>query len=1681
MSEERGTLLGVVTEHYDHEAVFPHLHGANDQLEQLAQQLSEFGYRPEIVKDQPLATVRARVKSWAEGHRTDHGHSAALVIWSGHAEVVGSDLRFAARDSLRTKDPDDAYDASSLTYRALESGADQVLILIDTCFAGAVAPQALKQALERRAEQALGPGRSAWLGILASCQADEQGDGAGVLLETARQLLSTGPDTSEYRHEWSVRNRGITGATLAQAICAQWPTDSQRPVLVTEGRPTVMFRNPRWQSTRRESLVEHLVLASRGIAPTEEGWFFTGRTRVLEQITGWLAAGQPGLFLVTGGAGCGKSAVAGRIAALSDPAQRAAAHAHGAFDRTDPDPGERSIAASVHLRGLDAQQLAVVLADRLGLPEPQTPAALIDQLQQLRNGGQPPVAIVLDGLDEAAPEQAHAIAEQVLVPLSQLACVLLATRDRPFRLQQQPQEPLDAALARTLGTRVQLIDLEAEPDTRTDLTRYLTARLRAAELNDELVAEVAPVLAARAVNSGGGFLFARIVAADVAQRLREQPETPWQDTVPDSIAAAFAHDLDTGPQLQRGGQVQPGAVRALLSALAWSEGNGVPAGGVWETMAAALRPGGPGYDAADLDQLLTLYGRFIVEDSDGEQAVYRLYHREFVDFLRQDSPLVPTGDGGTVPPALALTGALIELTRQQTGDFQQPDNADPYLRRTLWLHAATAGDPGVTRFRALAEANPTAYLLDLASALNNLAMRLAGAGQREAALAPAQEAADLSRSLVQAGCTAHLPELAAILGNLTGRLSELGRRDDALASAQEVADLYRSLAEANPADHLPNLARALNNLAACVASVGQREAALTPAQEATDTFRTLAQANPSAHLPLYASSLNNLAIHLNNVGQRNAALGPAQEATDIYRVLAEANPAAHLPHLAGCLNSLAAALADVGRLEAALAPAQEAVTLQRALTRTNPAAHSPHLAGALNNLAMRLADNGQHQAALAPAQEAVSLRRSLAEANPTAYLPDLALSLNSLATRLADVGEREAALAHAQEAVTLRLTLAEASPDAHLPDLANSLHNLAMRLADTGQHQAALAPVQEAVTLHRTLARANPGVYLPHLANSLDNLATRLADNGQHQAALAPALETVPLHRALAEANPDVHLPNLAGALNNLAVHLTGVGRHEAALAPAQEAVALHRALTQANPSVHLPHLAGALNNLASQLADNGQHEAALVPAQEAVAFRRLLVEADLTAHLPALALSLHNLAVRLAGVGQHDAALEPALEAVILRRRLAQDDPAAHLPDLAGSLNNIAIHLAGIEQHAAALAPAQEASDIYRALARSHPAAHVPALGNSLSILALLLAEIGEGDAALAAYCAAIDDFADLPDAAAQLVCGLADFLVAHDGIEAAGQLLAPLSEHEAGSGLSESTVLRARQLLRDTGHSSPERSAQLAALWPSITGQPLPAWARLSPATLRLAAEWIDAPSSQASLAFLQEHEHALLSPETHTALEELSLMTSDALDHLALLDTIQAEGAVAAYDIRMRSEMFVAWMETPSWAESRDYLRTHPSLLEADAVAIMDQFADVESAEGSAVLHTALLDLVQQLGLDAAYACVTERHALHDLVQQALHAPDGWLLDRAAVVEWLIFEDAYSASLHCLVADILLDRPTDPPCSSLAEVATDCTYEIRDRCAAEIAALIGRAPEHAVDLSTLLQAVLATVPAA
>lgn len=188
-------------------------------------------------------------------------------------------------------------------------------------------------------------------------------------------------------------------------------------------------------------MVEHLLWAARGGNADEVGNWFTGRERALAEVVSWLGAREPGLCVITGPAGCGKSAVAGRIVSLSNPEERAAIVRSQGAPADELDPRECAVGAHVQLRGATLERCAELLADQLGVIGGGADPNHHDLLSWARNAQGHPV-IVLDGLDEAGDE-GFRIATSLVAPLSGYALVILASREVSARVEADPSVAAD--------------------------------------------------------------------------------------------------------------------------------------------------------------------------------------------------------------------------------------------------------------------------------------------------------------------------------------------------------------------------------------------------------------------------------------------------------------------------------------------------------------------------------------------------------------------------------------------------------------------------------------------------------------------------------------------------------------------------------------------------------------------------------------------------------------------------------------------------------------------------------------------------------------------------------------------------------------------------------------------------------------------------------------------------------------------------------------------------------------------------------------------------------------------------------------------------------------------------------------------------------------------------------------
>ena len=548
-----------------------------------------------------------------------------------------------------------------------------------------------------------------------------------------------------------------------------------------------------WRLGTDRFLRQHWRPRARGVyQDTTPGWYFTGRTALMRELTEWLEDGSPGRAarLVTGPAGTGKSAVLAWLCALSDPQLRAeiAAARPDALADTAAVPAPGRVSAAVWARGLDARGAAGALTAALTLPVAAGGAvedvlAAAGDLDPAKRGG---LVVVLDALDEArAPRD---IARQLLVPLARDLGVKVLAGTRPGR---------DEELLAAFGERAVIYRLD-DPAwfDRHDLADYAAACLRA-DFDPDLASgyrtnpgACRQVAAAIADAAGSNFLVAGLAARTRADETVIDIKVPgWRDwqRFPAEVGQAF------DDYLARFGDNETRA-RDLLRAVAYAEGAGLPADAQWAEVASALAAPRR-YGTDDLAWLLDSAASYLVE-SGGEhgQPTYRIFHQALIEHLR------PPGKEQQAQRQIAST--LIAAV-PRTADGPDWAHAPSYIRGHLAAHTATAGlldglleDPGF-----LVAADPAGLLPVLDSATSPQARqvawfyRIAADGLRTGNLA--ERAAHLQ---LAAGKTGHR-QMADALGPAAaswhwttrvlawrppGRYTNLGRTRPAYCSALTV-------------------------------------------------------------------------------------------------------------------------------------------------------------------------------------------------------------------------------------------------------------------------------------------------------------------------------------------------------------------------------------------------------------------------------------------------------------------------------------------------------------------------------------------------------------------------------------------------------------------------------------------------------------------------------------------------------------------------------------------------------------------------------------------------------------------------------------------------------------------------------------------------------------------------------
>ncbi|MEV0741113.1 caspase family protein [Streptomyces sp. NPDC050549] len=714
--------------------------------------------------------IRQKLRHWF-ADTAPTGDDAVVLYFAGHGAVEDRDRHYLFTwDS----DPEDLAATALATedlVRILAKGdLRHLLLILDTCAGGAGSADAATVALNRLARNPTGTGSTGLWFLASARRKDTALDGKFVPVFT--EAIATTVQRTGQRQRYldltalvqAVNERFESEGSGQRAELASGHVNGLAPFLPNAGYrpelPPLGTDLERQRQVAGRDLDEHFGPRSRGVEfESEQGLYFSGRGKVLTGLVDWLTAeeGDGRGRIVTGSPGCGKSAVLGRIVALSDVRYRAK------LNLSDVDPAtvvpEECVAVAVHARHKRLEEVVERIGEALGAPTDGAAALLQELTRRGRTG--PPVVIVVDAVDEAGSDTAadagghgepRRISRELLRPMSEIRGVrlLVGTRDE---------------LVRALGPTFTCVDLD-QPDCRadvTDVTGYVTRVLLAAEEPDvrtpyrgrpELAHTVAAAVAEKA---DGVYLYARTTA----RTLRSDHEPidvgvpGWRDRLPSEIGGAF------DDYLARFGEAEE-RVRRMLLALAFSEGKGLPRGPVWTELSSVIA--GVPCTEADIAWALDVAGAYVAEVVDDDRrSVYRLYHKALAEHLRDTAPRQAEDI------QRSIVEALVSLV--PAGPDGLPDwfGAPPYVGQHLATHAAAAGrlsslmeDPGF-----LLAAEPLALLGAFAAAEGPAARRIRGAYEQVAHRLAAdralgERAADLQLSARR--CEAN--ELADRIGRL---------------------------------------------------------------------------------------------------------------------------------------------------------------------------------------------------------------------------------------------------------------------------------------------------------------------------------------------------------------------------------------------------------------------------------------------------------------------------------------------------------------------------------------------------------------------------------------------------------------------------------------------------------------------------------------------------------------------------------------------------------------------------------------------------------------------------------------------------------------------------------------------------------------------------------------------------
>lgn len=646
---------------------------------------------------------------------------AVLLYISGHGDVGPR----SGNHALRLPDLE-VYPTAQLIEAAMGSGAGSVVVLVDSCHAGALRgeldgmlndlegrlkgrdrelPQRTCVALSANFDQRIRV--EEFVGVVSNAlelMRDQYAEAPDQPYASARRFWDAMDDAAselgvEIRLAWPPRNPH-------REPCRALPSPAYRPKAVLTAAATSSV------ALTADEIDEHWMGKASGRASSRDaGWYFSGRERLMGRVVGFLAheETEAQLLIVTGESGSGKSAIIARAVTLADRRFRADSRYSDLITAMPPHllPPQGSIDVAINARGLTPNQLAKGLAD-----------AMVQRtgVKLATNGGLPwsvstwateiaqalgrPLSVVIDGLDETTnPTQTIS---NVITPLMVAECPLPAGKAARIivgvRGSAASSHDVAALLLRALGERALTVRTDEPTETRPDIESYLVRLLResgpyaAASLatsdsqpTTHSVKEVARLVATHVTPR---FLDARVVGEALRRADRPQNinDLKWLSSLSDASVMQLAADVN---EVARESNIASSSLVAVLRASAMAQGPGIPWGKVWPGVLEAIMQKPVARSSMLIRFVLaSRLGGYLTAATDGNERVFRPVHERLTETLR-DRPYRLISNESQNSPVLdspaEVHARIARILARQVVPSLEPD---PYIARYLVRHAA---------------------------------------------------------------------------------------------------------------------------------------------------------------------------------------------------------------------------------------------------------------------------------------------------------------------------------------------------------------------------------------------------------------------------------------------------------------------------------------------------------------------------------------------------------------------------------------------------------------------------------------------------------------------------------------------------------------------------------------------------------------------------------------------------------------------------------------------------------------------------------------------------------------------------------------------------------------------------------------------------------------------------------